>query len=165
MADKEEKTTPIPSKREEAPKRKAGRPCKIDWGSEETLAMVENLGRIGFTQDNVADYYGVNPSTVYRNKVKHTRLCTALKMGKTRAISSVAAALFKKAMSGNVTAMIFYLKNRDPANWADVQRLEHSGEIELKERMAMFSKAVAKHVPEKDRIKIAEFIEKEMTNE
>lgn len=35
----------------------------------------------------------------------------------------------KKHIVGDVTAMIFWLKNRKPDNWRDKQNIEHSGEV------------------------------------
>ena len=40
-------------------------------------------------------------------------------------IGVVANALFEKAKRENTTAMIFYLKNRDPENWEDVQKRQY----------------------------------------
>ena len=38
-------------------------------------------------------------------------------------------ALYKSAVSGNVTAMIFWLKNRKPERWNDVNKLDVNTEI------------------------------------
>lgn len=35
----------------------------------------------------------------------------------------------KKTLAPNITAQIFYLKNRNPDEWRDQQDIEHSGEI------------------------------------
>ena len=42
-------------------------------------------------------------------------------------IKAVSNALFEKAIGGGDTAMIFYLKNRDPENWEDIQKRQYSG--------------------------------------
>jgi len=40
-------------------------------------------------------------------------------------------ALYKSAINGNITAQIFWLKNRAPKRWRDVQDQRQSGEIKL----------------------------------
>ena len=42
-----------------------------------------------------------------------------LKKGKALGIADVSSALYDAAVGGNVTAMIFYLKNRSPDSWRD----------------------------------------------
>jgi len=46
-------------------------------------------------------------------------------------IGVVEDALYKNAKKGNVTAQIFFLCNRDPAKWRNVQKIqnEHSGSL------------------------------------
>ena len=69
-----------------------------------------------------------------------------LDTGKTKANAEVSKALFSKAMEGNVTAQIFWLKSQ--AGWVDTQRLEVKGvttnklsETELKQRLAHLATA------------------------
>ena len=38
-----------------------------------------------------------------------------------KGVGTITNALFDSAVKGSVPAQIFYLKNRDPDNWADVQ--------------------------------------------
>ena len=45
----------------------------------------------------------------------------AMKKGCAEGIRKVSNALFEKATQGNVTAMIYYLKVRDRANWGENQ--------------------------------------------
>jgi hypothetical protein len=45
----------------------------------------------------------------------------AIKKGRAEGINQVSNALFEKAIQGNVTAMIYYLKTRDRENWGENQ--------------------------------------------
>ena len=45
-------------------------------------------------------------------------------LGKEVTDQQVENALYKSAVSGNVTAMIFWLKNRKPKMWCDVNRID-----------------------------------------
>ena len=45
----------------------------------------------------------------------------AIKKGRAQGIEKVSNALFNKAVQGNVTAMIYYLKVRDRENWGQNQ--------------------------------------------
>ena len=46
-------------------------------------------------------------------------------------VSKVEDALFNTAIEGNTTAGIFFLCNRDRANWRSVQHIVHGGDIEV----------------------------------
>ena len=50
---------------------------------------------------------------------KNPEIAAAIKKEKKKSIDMVENALFKSAISGNVTAMIFYLKNRAPERYKD----------------------------------------------
>lgn len=66
--------------------------------------------------------------TFYKYKASCSELNELLKKSKEVVDYEVENALYKSAMSGNVSAMIFWLKNRRPDKWRD--KREHS-EIEL----------------------------------
>ena len=48
-------------------------------------------------------------------------LLRSRKKGRAEGLNKVSNALFEKATQGNVTAMIYYLKVRDRANWGENQ--------------------------------------------
>ena len=62
---------------------------------------------------------GIVESTLYAWKKEHKEISEALKKGKEIVDYEVENALLKKAMSGDVTASIFWLKNRRPDKWRD----------------------------------------------
>jgi hypothetical protein len=48
----------------------------------------------------------------------------ALKRGREGSDNRVVESLYHQALSGNVTACIFWLKNRRPSEWRDVQNVD-----------------------------------------
>lgn len=112
-------------------------PRKVEWSDPEVIKQIEMLAGLGNTEANIAEYFGVCPDTMTRNKKIYQGLSEAIKRGRRKAVAIVAGELYKQAKAGNTTAMIFFLKNRDPINWRDRQELEHSGKdggpIEVKE--------------------------------
>lgn len=89
---------------------------------EPTKAMREQVqvaAGLGFRQDAIADLVGVAPKTL-RLHYQHE-----IRFGKAMANAKVAAALFNKAIGGDVAAMIFWLKTQ--AGWSEKTRVEHSG--------------------------------------
>ena len=111
---------------------------KYDTHVKDKLILVEGWARDGLTEEQIARNLGISYSTFKDYKNKHSALLTALKKGKEVVDYEVENALYKAAMNGNVSAMIFWLKNRKPSQWKD--RREHSElelmrkELELKER-------------------------------
>lgn len=112
------------------PTKKNGRPFKITY-TEELLKQITILIGFGLTEEEVAIYLDINPETFRKNKKKNIKLVGAIKRGRVSVKTSVTRFLFEKARDGNVTAMIFFLKNRDPEHWSDLWKVEHSGEIDM----------------------------------
>ena len=95
---------------------------------EEKVTLIEGWAKDGLTQQQIANNLGIGLSTLKKYKNKSVAIRTALKKGKEVSDYEVENALYKAAINGNVTAMIFFLKNRRPDKWRD--KREHS-EIEL----------------------------------
>lgn len=89
------------------------------------LAKAEELAGKGLTIDQIAEALGVGLNTLNRRRKESDELDAVIKKGRATAIYDVANALYQSAMSGNVTAMIFFLKAR--AGWSDKQSIEVSG--------------------------------------
>jgi hypothetical protein len=97
-----------------------GRPAwKI---TPEILAKTERLAAQGLTQQQIGACLGVRPETISVKKRAFSQFAQAIKDGRSKGIGQVSNALFESALEGSVPAQIFFLKNRDPENWADVQQ-------------------------------------------
>ena len=85
------------------------------WLEPENLLLLQGWKRDGLTDEQIAEKIGITPRTLERWKSKYSQIRQVLKVGKEQANFIIENELFKKAKNGNVTAMIFYLKN----NWRD----------------------------------------------
>ena len=85
------------------------------WLEPDNLILLEGWKRNGLTDQQIADNIGINRRTLDKWKIKYGRIGHALKMGHEAANYAVEGKLFRKAIQGNTTAMIFWLKN----NWRD----------------------------------------------
>lgn len=104
-----------------------GRPAfKI---TPEIIEKCETWASQGLTMEQIAQSLGIHQRVLYKKKADEVELDEAIQRGRSKGIQAVTSALFQKAMSGDNTAMIFYLKNRDPKRWADVYNHNnaHSG--------------------------------------
>ena len=112
------------------------------------------LSLLGMTDKMMADFFEVAESTIYLWKQKHESFSEALKKGKAIGDDEVAQTLYKRAFGyeyteikevdsqkdgtrheevtkhipGDTTAMIFWLKNRQPKLWRDKPEGEESQE-------------------------------------
>ena len=85
------------------------------WLEDDNLILLQGWKRNGLTDEQIAKNIGINVRTLDKWKAKYGRIGQALKIGHEQANYAVEGKLLKKAMSGNTTAMIFWLKN----NWRD----------------------------------------------
>lgn len=136
------------------------------WLTPEGLLKIEGWARDGLTDEQIAENVGINPATLYVWKKKYNEISESLKKGKEVVDRQVENALLKRALGyeyeevkekfeGNVmiertvtkkevvpdvTAQIFWLKNRKREAWADRQNIEISQPIDdsIKEMEAYF---------------------------
>lgn len=83
----------------------------------------------GLKDDQIAECMGINRATFYRWKNKYPEFEKALAISKEIADREIENALFKAARKGNITAMIFWLKNRKPDEWRDRRDPDIAGDI------------------------------------
>lgn len=125
----------------------------------EYATQAAKLAILGATDSELADFFEVEPRTIYRWKNAHEEFCQALKVGKDIADDRVERSLYHNANGydyteqqaikvkisrdeeeiqivevrrhrpADTTACIFWLKNRRKEEWRDKQEVEHSGEV------------------------------------
>jgi len=153
-------------------KRSRRRPTTYkDWITEEGLGKIAGWARDGLTNEQVAQQIGIHPSTLYEWQKNYPEIGEALKRGKEVVDRQVESALLKRALgyeyeevkmiateSGgkrvektrkqvlpDVTAQIFWLKNRKPEEWRDRKETEITGKdggpVELKSWVDLVVKA------------------------
>lgn len=89
------------------------------WLEPDGLTLLEGWARDGLTDEQIAKNMGIGVRTLYEYKEKYPQISQTLKKGKDIVDYEVENALLKQARSGNITAIIFWLKNRRPDKWRD----------------------------------------------
>ena len=89
------------------------------WLEPENLVLLHGWKMQGLTDEQIADKIGIAHRTFERWKAEHGQIRQAIKGGKEVANFVIENELYKKAKSGNVTAMIFYLKNNYRNKYTD----------------------------------------------
>lgn len=89
------------------------------WLTEDGLTLLKGYARRGMNDEQIAVKMHIVPSTLYEWKKRFPEISEALKDGKDLPDIQVENALYEAAIGGNVTAMIFWLKNRLKAEWKD----------------------------------------------
>ena len=102
-----------------------------DWGTVEKLQLLEEWSTQGLYIKDIAAKMGISVTTVYDWMNKDPKIAAAIKKGRDKSIDMVENALFKSAINGNVTAMIFYLKNRAPERYKD--RVDNNINTDIKD--------------------------------
>lgn len=90
-----------------------------DWLQKDKLILLEGWAREGLTDEQIAHNIGISRTTLWDWKKKKPNILDALKKGKDVVDFEVENALLKSALEGNVTAQIFWLKNRRKLQWRD----------------------------------------------
>lgn len=133
---------------------KVGRPAKYrpDMATQAAAAC-----ELGATDAQLASILGVSTVTIWRWQAEHPEFCNALKVGKEVADAKVERALYQRAVGyafdaqkitnpargtpkvvnyvehvqPDVSAAIFWLKNRQRDKWRDKTEHEHSGALDI----------------------------------
>lgn len=130
------------------------------WLEEDNLLLLEAWARDGLTDEQIAKNIGIASKTLYRWKNKYSQISHSLKKGKEIIDYETENALLKRAIGyeveevktyiedtgsgkkkkiektikhvpADVTACIFWLKNRKPQEWRGKQKVENEGNIEV----------------------------------
>lgn len=100
------------------------------WKSHDGLLLIEGWARDGLTDEQIAHNMGIATGTLYEWKKKYPEIAESLKKTKEVVDREVENALYKKALSGDTTALIFWLKNRRPNDWRDKRETQLSGNVQ-----------------------------------
>ena len=103
-----------------------------DWEEKEKILLLQGWARNGLTNEQIASNMGIAVSTLWEWRKKSPKISSALKIGKDEADIQVENALYKEALKGNTTAIIFWLKNRKPKEWRDKIQQEITTESAVK---------------------------------
>lgn len=103
-----------------------------EWLKPENLILLKGWRRDGATLAQIAENIGIRPPTLSEWIKLYPEIGDALKVGKEYANFRVENKLYLKALSGNVTAMIFWLKN----NWRTKYRDIHFAPEEIEQMKA-----------------------------
>lgn len=131
-----------------------------EWLLPEKLLLLEDWARQGLFDAQIAKNMGISEATLYRYKANHPEIKEALRKGKEVVDIEVENAMLKRALGytitineqkvdkdgcvhdlkrdvhipGDVTAQIFWLKNRRRQQWRDkveVEKAESVQKIEI----------------------------------
>ena len=100
------------------------------WLEPDGLILLEGWARDGLTDEQIAENIGITATTLYEWKNRFPEISEALKKGKEVVDYEVENALLKKALEGDTTAQIFWLKNRRKERWRDKQEISSSVKVE-----------------------------------
>ena len=95
------------------------------------LPVVRACATFGATAEEIANYLNIPWGSFKRWIYAEPELREALKRGRDASDNRVEDSLYRMAIgwngqAPNVTAAIFYLKNRRPSEWRDVQHLDQA---------------------------------------
>lgn len=126
-----------------------------DWLKQEKIVRIQGWARDGLSDEQIATNIGITRQTLYKWRKSNELIDKAMKIGKDVADRQVENAMFKSAVGHtykedvvtndgrvvtvskyskpNVTAQIFWLKNRKTDTWRDKteQQVEHSGGVNI----------------------------------
>jgi len=126
-------------------KGKPGRKRKLATLTEEEYKQISLWSGDGLNESQIATLLNVNISTITREKKRNEQFAHAIKKGKYKAVQLVANKVFQNAMDGKETSAIFFLKNRDPDNWADRQEVNYN--LDLKNVLTSARERIIDHAP------------------
>ena len=139
------------------------------WLTPEGLVLLEGWARDGLADEQIAHNMGIASSTLYDWKKRYSEISEPLKRGKGVVDRQVENALLRRALGyeyeevkkkfeggvitertvtkkeviPDVTAQIFWLKNRKPGDWRDKREPEDTTAIERLDRILAGMKEAA----------------------
>ena len=143
------------------------------WLTPEGLIKLEGWARDGLTDEQIAQNMGIGYSTLQTWKSKYQDIQDTLKKGKEVVDYEVENALLKRALGymvkeekltkdgevvelerevpGDVTAQIFWLKNRKPSTWRDKPETDKADDMsEMLKNTETLADILKKPVPNRN---------------
>jgi transcriptional regulator with XRE-family HTH domain len=93
------------------------KPSRSSYRPDLHPVLASYFAEQGLTDAEVASRLKISRRTLYTWRKGHPELEEALRNSKELANALVERSLFLKALSGDVTACIFFLSNRSPSRW------------------------------------------------
>lgn len=149
-------------------KKKVGRkPLYTEWITKEGLEKIREWAEIGLIGKQIANNIGINHTTLYDWMQKFPELAEAIRNGRKVMDEQVECSLLKRAMgyqyeeetwgenhdgemvivkrvvkslTPDVTAQIFWLKNRQPERWRERVEIKNNHEGTIKVEMGALEK-------------------------
>lgn len=119
------------------------------WLTEDGLTLLKGWARRGLSDEQIASKMQIAASTLYEWKKRFPKISEALKDGKDLPDVKMENALYEAGISGNVTAMIFWLKNRLKSEWRD-KPVEDAQTAALETAMRALADIIEKPAPDRD---------------
>ena len=92
-----------------------------EWCTPEKLKVLKGWAVTGLTKEQISKNMGISRSLLYEWTDKSPEIAEALRVGTQEADSIIVNALYEKAKAGDMTGIIFWLKNRMSDKWRDRQ--------------------------------------------
>ena len=89
--------------------------------TEQTYQDIERMAALGLNEQDIAHNLGLEPTTFSRKKTEFEQLDQHITRGRAKGIQKVTGHLMEQIEGGNHQATAFYLKNRRPTEWNDIQ--------------------------------------------
>jgi hypothetical protein len=133
--------------------KKLGRPTLY---KPEYAEKVRKVCLLGGTDAQIADFFGVDESTINNWKIAHPEFLESIRETKVLQDIEAADSLRHQVKCGNVQAIMFWLKNRQPRSWRDQQNIDAKLSIEVErpdlsaltdEELALYESLNAKTLP------------------
>lgn len=119
------------------------------WLTEDGLTLLKGYARRGLNDEQIAGKMHIVPSTLYEWKKRFPEISEALKEGKDLPDIKMENALYEAGIGGNVTAMIFWLKNRLRSEWKD-KPVEERQTDTLETAMRALADIIERPAPNRD---------------
>jgi len=120
----------------------------VEWEvTPERIQQVESYASLGLRPVQIADALGIHRKTFWEKRKQNSALSDAYKRGKAKGIAHYANLLIKKAESGSVPSIIFYLKTK--GGYMEKTQIRHVDERSKREDLETTRKIAEKCRPKK----------------